>query len=174
MIEATNPGGAGFIGGKVTEGANKKEGYPLANIQVTLLTDNNVPVAYTYSKSDGSYAFDNLAFGYYKIFAEIPGIKAVPGIVIISEGNPEAKDVEIKVQTKTTHTFIRTPDNRVSDISMTFYPNPVSSEGTLVLSSDRPQSAKIEISSITGKLIQSQDIKLLPGKQQFDIDMNDI
>ena len=90
MVEGNNPGGPGFIGGLVSEGANftggadhRGDGDPLENITMLLLDENDNPISHTVTNENGEYEFDNLAWGTYKVFIEIAGIEHVMFIVTI-------------------------------------------------------------------------------------------
>ena len=83
MIQGTNPGGPGFIGGDVLQGANKSTapGDPLEGRILILTTAANVPVAYTYTDVDGHFEFPGLAYGTYKVFGDVWG-KANPVLTV--------------------------------------------------------------------------------------------
>jgi PKD repeat protein len=163
LVRGNNPGGPGFIGGKVVQGANKKEGDPLEDIQITLLNDQEQPVTYAYSGADGSYSFDNMALGTYKIFAEVPGVIPVMGTITLTQNDPEVKEVEIKVQSQTTHSSIRKQGIRQPGSHLSFYPNPVSQSGTLILHSAKSREVTIEIYSVTGKRMISRNENIGSG-----------
>ncbi|TSA49290.1 MAG: PKD domain-containing protein [Sphingobacteriales bacterium] len=64
-----NPGGPGFVGGLVSQGANRMMNFgdPMNHIEILVLNMNNTPVQYQYSASNGLYGFNNLGYGTYKI-----------------------------------------------------------------------------------------------------------
>jgi hypothetical protein len=77
LISGSNPGGPGFIGGLVSQGANKTTGVgdPLAS-RILLLTDNsNNAIGYTYSDASGHFSFSNLPYGTYKLFGDALGLQ---------------------------------------------------------------------------------------------------
>jgi PKD repeat protein len=98
MVSGTNPGGPGFIGGKVTMGANKKEGDPIEGQVILLTTKLGKPVAYTVSDVNGDYKFTNLAYGDYKIYGEAAGKKSVAGIITLSAVDPGNENVDLIVK----------------------------------------------------------------------------
>ena len=64
LIAGDNPGGPGFVGGLITEGAGKAEGGTgIPNVEVILLNESGEPVAYTYTDEEGNYTFNNIAYG---------------------------------------------------------------------------------------------------------------
>lgn len=77
LISGNNPGGPGFIGGLVSQGANKTAGVgdPLSKRLLLLTDNNNNAVAYTYSDATGHFAFNNLPYGTYKVFGDALGLQ---------------------------------------------------------------------------------------------------
>jgi PKD repeat protein len=165
LLSGTNTFGSGFISGKVSQGANKKEGDPLKDIQVMLTTTDGIPVRYTYSTSDGSYGFENLEFGSYKVFAEIPGLAPMASVVILSEENPKEEDVNIVVNTNTVVTSIRNKYNAGDIRSAKLYPNPADNLLYMDIDLTQGHNAILELYNATGQLIR-METKTLSGTQQ--------
>lgn len=88
LIAGENPGGAGFVGGVVSDGAGRSTSAGMAGTQVILYDANNVPVAVTYTDADGNYQFTNIPTGNYFVVVEYLGatsdqiaVNANPGVV---------------------------------------------------------------------------------------------
>jgi PKD repeat protein len=170
LINGVNPGGPGFIGGKISQGANKKEGDPLENIQVMLFDASKNPVAYTYSDIKGKFSFSNLPYGTYEVYTEILGLNTDPGFVTISAANPKNETVEVKVSSsgilttsikqKLTEDFLAQPK---------LYPNPAQNNLYLETDMKKSQAAEIVIYNITGQQVYSENIDLKQGKQIHNI-----
>ena len=82
MVAGDNPGGPGFIGGSIADGAGKSLS-ELGGIMVILLDANGNPVGFTHTDEDGNYSFDNLAYGTYTIHVEILNIPSEQQTVTI-------------------------------------------------------------------------------------------
>ncbi len=125
MVRGNNPGGPGFIGGYISQGANKS-GAALEGIQVNLYTENGDPVAYTYSLAAGRYEFSNLAYGKYQVLVEIPGKPSGIQWVILSADEPTAdgRDFEVNKESVSTLNAYRP----AALIPVKVYPNPGSGE----------------------------------------------
>lgn len=95
MVAGTNPGGPGFVGGSVLQGANKGTavGDPLENRIVILTTVNDDAVAYTYTDAGGAFSFPNLAYGTYKLFGDAWGKDNPATTVTIDAGHPAVTNV---------------------------------------------------------------------------------
>lgn len=71
-IAGVNPGGNGFIGGFIGNGAGKNNelGEPLSGLVVFLLNENNEIVAYGETDNDGYFSFENIPCGDYQIWID--------------------------------------------------------------------------------------------------------
>lgn len=95
MVAGVNPGGPGFIGGSVLQGANKSTaaGDPLNMRLIMLTTASGQAVAYTYSDANGAFSFSNLAYGTYKLFGDAWGKQNPALTVTISAAQPSVNNV---------------------------------------------------------------------------------
>lgn len=154
MIKGSNPGGRGFIGGDVRKGANKRESEPLEDIQIVLLNGNGDAVANTYSDKEGNFSFDNLAFGDYELFAEVPGLAIQSAWISLTADNESVENVIVKVNSDGTITGLNQRDQLRNLVDV--YPNPTS--GLLKL--DLPQNAnlnQLNIYDLNGRLLMQFD-----------------
>lgn len=170
MRAGNNPGGEGFIGGKVIQGANKKEGDPLQDIQVMLFDENKHPVAYTYSNEKGEFSFKNLAFGTYEIYTEVPGLITKTGFAILSESSPKTENVSIRISAAGITTSI---DNDMAEnfiSSLKLYPNPVNNILYLDVEMRKTQHMKLVVYNITGQQVYSNNLSLQAGNQTIRVE----
>lgn len=177
LIAGINQGGPGFIGGWVTLGAglivdgNNEErgiGDPLPNVQINLLTDNDVPVAYTYTDVNGRYTFGNLALGTYKVYAEEINKVPYPTNVTLTANNPSQDNVNVSINSNSTTTGI--DDLRDIYVERVF-PNPVSNKTTLTLSLKQNSNVKMMLSDVNGKLLQLDNLNLHKGLNKITVDL---
>ena len=160
MIAGSNPGGAGFIGGKVTAGANKV-GDPIANIEIQLYDASNNLIAYTYSDINGAYGFSNLAYGSYTVYPEVLGKQTTTATVSVDGSTPSLGNVGITV------TGIET--NSEQFFSAVIYPNPVSEALNIEFNNLVNAKTTLAVFDATGRVVLSQNIALTTGKQQMKI-----
>lgn len=147
FMRGTNPGGPGFIGGYISQGANKN-GAGLDGIQVNLYTDQNVPVTFTYSFNSGRYEFHNLAYGKYKIQVEIPGKPSIVLSVTLDANNESQDDFDFEVNS----TYVGAPNSirRINPAAFKLYPNPGNGILTLETINDMEINS-IEVYDIRGR-----------------------
>ncbi len=161
LVKGKNTGGPGFIGGYVSQGANKTDavGDPVAGVEVILYDNIMEPIGYTYSKTDGTYSFDNLAYGTYYIHPEVLGKETYKLQVIIGASQEARKDVNISVNSLYVVVLmgvdiITTTENVISNV----YPNPVSNVLNIIMSTEKNVTGKISIVDIQGKTLLEQNI----------------
>lgn len=105
LIPGQNPGGPGFIGGLVSEGANfhgqgngtESEGDPMPGVNVVLTLTDGTPVAVAVTNANGAYEFPSLAWGTYILTLDIPGLLPVEVTVVIGPNQPSLGNINFKV-----------------------------------------------------------------------------
>lgn len=171
MIYGTNPGGPGFVGGLVSQGANKTQGPgdPVEHAQVMVLNMDDSPVQYTYTDANGEYSFSNLAYGTYKIYTESIGKTTDPIIVTLSPANPSITGQNIVVNSTDIAASIYVPEP-FSGISV--YPNPTAGASILEVNLDHQGSLNLSVTDLTGRLINQESFNLRSGANKIDFDIS--
>lgn len=169
MIQGVNPGGPGFIGGMVSQGANKT-GIP--NVEIMLLDMNDNPITYTYTNGSGSFNFPNLAYGTYKVYAEVTGKPTTPAIVTISAAAPSAGSVEVSINSTNVTTALS--HNVFFENNMKLYPNPANDMTTLQVELKQNSNIEVEISNMFGQLVERTNSKLSSGLNNLSINVNNL
>ncbi len=127
LIPGDNPGGPGFIGGYVADGANLMPGElderssdPLAGVSIILLDDAEVPVAYTYTDEGGIFEFNSLDWGTYKVVIEHLGYEQQHYWVTIGPDNPAVEGLFFEVGDDS----ITSTGEQLSPAGLTLFPIP--------------------------------------------------
>lgn len=177
LIAGTNLGGPGFIGGLVSQGAglgiinnhnNRAVGDLLPNIQINLLTDNDVPVAYTYSDGSGIFAFNNIPLGSYKVYAEAISKTPITETVTLTANNPSASNVNVEVNTSNAVTSI----NDIAELKLdAVYPNPVKDVAVLRFTAKQNAEAKVQVTDVRGVIVSSYTTDIHTGSNELKIDL---
>ncbi|HOY06684.1 MAG TPA: carboxypeptidase regulatory-like domain-containing protein [Saprospiraceae bacterium] len=107
LILGNNPGGPGFIGGLVSEGANltghpaeaefSGEGDPIAGASIILTLPDGTAVAAATTDATGAYSFPSLAYGTYVVTINIPGVTPVSTTITISPAQPGFSGINFDV-----------------------------------------------------------------------------
>ncbi len=174
MIPGVNPGGPGFIGGSVLQGANRlaSPGDPIVGITILLLDMSNNPIASTTTDINGNYSFPNVAYGTYQVYAEVAGKTTVPSIVTIDAANPTVNNVNVEVNSGSILNIKQT----VKEESMVvgIYPNPAVDYLTLAFELKEAASVQVLIENTLGQLIFSDTYKLTNGKHKLTQSLRDL
>jgi len=163
LIAGNNPGGPGFIGGNVLQGANKVEadGEPLEGINVMLFDLAGNAIAYTYTNVNGEFSFDGLAYGGYQVYAEMLNYTTIPAVVNISAEEPMVEGLNIFVSENLISTGISETD--FESLIGNIYPNPASDVAMLSINLDEAYAVNVMVVDLTGRTISSKAVNLLPG-----------
>ncbi|MBP6730912.1 MAG: PKD domain-containing protein [Chitinophagales bacterium] len=178
LIAGVNPGGPGFVGGWVTQGAglaigggydaSRANGDPIANVQVNLLTDNDVPVAAAFTDANGRYTFSNLAIGTYKVYAEVINKVPYPLNVTLTTANPTQDNVDVTINSNSAVTGL----DDLRDIKLEgIYPNPVSDRTVVSIALKQNSKVKLTLTDVNGRLIQNRNLDLSSGVNRIDLDL---
>ena len=177
MVQGNNPGGPGFIGGLVSEGANftggadhREDGDPMENVTMLLLDENDNPVAHTVTNAEGEYAFDNLAWGTYKVYIEITGIEHVMYLVTIGPENPTVDDLDFIVDEDSATTV--SIKDLLEESSIHLFPNPTKNQLNLQLVAKEQSEVIFSLMSIDGQTIFTESVELYPGIYTHSFDVN--
>ncbi|MEL6133510.1 MAG: PKD domain-containing protein [Bacteroidota bacterium] len=173
MQQGTNPGGPGFIGGLVSLGANKNAGDPLEDIQVNLFTDAGEAVAYQYTDIDGKYAFDDLAYGTYRVYVEIPGVNAQEFTVVLNATSEEINGIDFEVN-ETGVNIVTSNEPTVWQSSLELFPNPVGQELNIKLEALQSEEVTFTLWSATGQAIFQRSEVLATGLNRIVIPTKDL
>lgn len=131
LVPGQNPGGPGFIGGLVSQGANLTgsgdhaeslgEGDPFPGANVVLTLPDGTPVAATVTDANGAYSFNNLAWGTYTLTLDIPGLTPVSIAVTIGPGQQSVTNANFKVDENSISLPVKETE---PEISVRVFPNP--------------------------------------------------
>ncbi len=178
LVAGVNPGGPGFIGGYVSQGAglaigghdeSRSTGDPLPNIQVNLLTAAGVPVASTYTDGNGRYTFSNLKLDTYKVYAEEINKVPAPLNVTINANNPLQDDVNVSINSNSAVTGLDDLSQiKIEGIS----PNPVTDKTVIAINLQKSAQVHLVLTDITGRVLQNRNLDLTTGANQIKLDLS--
>ena len=174
LIAGNNPGGPGFIGGNVNQGANKTAGPgdPIEGAQVMILDMNDNPVQYMYTNANGEFAFNDLALGTYKIYTEVLNKTTTPAIVTLDAANPSSNGTNILVGSAAVTVGAPVGVNELfaDRFAISLFPNPMDEQGNLVISSTEDVTISLQIINSLGQTATQNSIALVSGENRIDLD----
>jgi PKD repeat protein len=94
LIYSDNPGGEGWVEGNIDDGPYRLSG--IAGSAASLVSDADIfvlnlsgnPQKHQLSTENGEFAFSNLAYGTYRLMADVPGMICIPVEFTLSGGTP--------------------------------------------------------------------------------------
>ena len=177
LINGSNPGGPGFIGGKTSTGANMmiNPGDPVPSVEMLLLDNTTgLPVSCKYSDLTGNFGFNNLAYGIYKVYAEVPGIITDPAIVSINAANQSVSNLKVIIGSKIITSLF---DDQISGIIKgigNLYPNPASDQITVEVNLLKSAAIDLSITNMTGQLVYHSNLKYQVGPNNIQVHISDL
>jgi hypothetical protein len=160
------PQGPGSISGNISS-SNRT-----ADVPIILRTTDPDAVVMTLSAADGSYSFNNLAFGTYEIFAEIPGKSIIPMTIVLSEAFPTDPGVNMFIL-ENEIVFLGIEESEVFESMPYLYPNPAQDRVNVVISMKKPSVVKMSILDASGRLVSGESYDI-SGREDVIIDVNDL
>ena len=158
LIPGDNPGGPGFIGGYVADGANLQPGEievrgsgPMEGVSIILLDEEENPVSYTYTDANGEFMFPSLAYGTYKVVIEHIGYEQQYYWVTLSEENPGAEGLNFEIGEES----ITDTDELTTEAVLSVFPNPATSTLQVVAAEMQGQGA-IQVWNAQGQMVLSR------------------
>jgi PKD repeat protein len=158
LVAGTNTGGPGFIGGLVSQGANK-EGDPISDILILITDASGNPIAYEYSDNTGAFNVTGLAYGTYVVYPEVPGKTTTPITVVLSATQTGTDKIRVAVNTNTVDASIATGIAELPQFAnISIYPNPVIDYLKIDLGNGLSGNVSVRVMDITGKVISLETV----------------
>jgi PKD repeat protein len=172
LIYSTNPGGPGTVGGGIDDGPFKisaDAANPIANATVVVTNLSNVPQRWTKTDASGNFNLGNLAYGTYRLMADVAGMVCVPIEFTLS---PETPTVAITLVMGAELTGIAKYTQ--SEINGEIFPNPSSEIAQLKLNLQESKQLSFTLTTITGQTVWSQNQRITTGAQTITIPVNEL
>lgn len=157
QIVGTTPG-PGNIGGTINMLLKQtNSGVPAEGVEILLTTLSDSILAIDYSDNTGGFHFNNLAYGTYKLRAEITTVHCTPIIITLSPSNPS--DTNIIFNITPGGIILGLPDN-TADLPFTIvrvFPNPANDRLSIEVNGVNQTNFRTEIYNLIGQMVISQD-----------------
>lgn len=170
LIHGQNPGGAGFIGGLVSQGANKTDavGDPIPNTQVILYDGNHKPIGFSYSDAKGLFTFSNIGNGNYYVVADVLGKPSNELMVTLTSRAPSTDQLHVNVNSKNVEITLGSNGvGQVDLLSFGLYPNP--SRGQVQINGDVNRLKTITLFTMDGHQVWNETVNNENLRNSFDL-----
>jgi hypothetical protein len=157
MLTGTPTSGPGFIGGNVSQGANKGTAGNIANLLILLRDASNKVIASAYTDVNGNYSFGSVAYGTYSVYPEEMNYATTPsnamtiGGGVLSFNGVDFEKNSTSIVPKTTS--IKDVANNVFSI----FPNPTKGQVNIHWKNGVSGNAQIIISDLSGRTVYNKD-----------------
>ena len=168
--DSTLNGGDGGIFGIVEEESFREF---MEDVELLLLGPENEPYKYIRTNENGEYSFDDIAYGTYKVYTEIPGIETIPVMVTLDETTP-IQEVNIIIKDGMA---LGIQDNTVSGVIEKMggiYPNPVTANANMEVTLTEKSFIEINIMNLVGQIILHEEMILQAGTTKVQLNTGGI
>ncbi len=159
--------GVADITGIITQGNRLfGDGTPVTDVEIILLSESNIALDYRYSSEDGKFDFSTLAYGTYKVYAEVPGKSTSPALIILDENNQSAT-IGFEITEGAVHVL---SVNEMENPSLTIgeiFPNPVTDQAYIQVSLTEGTQVEINIFNQMGQKVYSEMQNLEIGSHKI-------
>jgi len=144
----------------------------MPNVEVLLLDMNGHPVQYTYTASNGTFRFNNVAYGTYQVYTEILGLPTDPLIVTIAPGNETADSLYIRVNDSGVVSGIRNRPGATATV-LSVFPNPINRRAELALQLTTGGEISVITRDALGRMAQqTAPERLAAGQHRLTVDLS--
>ncbi|MDX2248150.1 MAG: PKD domain-containing protein [Bacteroidia bacterium] len=175
LVQGTNPGGPGFIGGLISQGANKGPGDPLSDISVLLMHNDGSPSGHAVTDANGEFSFSNLAYGTYKVHVEVAGKHSDEWTVVIGGTSATFETANFEVGSTQIHAVGATAIDRfAAGEVLAIFPVPASETLNVNLSFSAPVNLRLSLVNIMGQTVTTQTEGRIVGTQEISLDVRNL
>lgn len=163
MRTGTLTSGPGFVGGNVSQGANKGTANGIPGMTIFLLDNNNNPVTYAVTDANGDYSFSNLPVGSYKVHPEDMNYATTAASFNITQSQTAHIDINFeRSNSQKTIVPIASGISNINNNELVFsaYPNPATDVININWSKLTDEVATVTITDISGKKVFSAEMKM--------------
>ncbi|MEZ4721081.1 MAG: carboxypeptidase regulatory-like domain-containing protein [Flavobacteriales bacterium] len=170
LIPGANQGGAGFVGGNISQGANRGEGDPVVGAVVMAYDEDGNVTGFDRTDASGNYQIDGLSYGKYSIYVDILNKTSYAHEVTLSVEHPNTSDRNFEVQGNVIKPITPNGIEVLNASSIRVYPNPTQS--TLNVNSESVDAKSWAIYNILGERVMGESS--LTNQAQINIDVQNL
>jgi hypothetical protein len=173
-LAGSNPGGPGFIGGFINQGANKTGavGDPVPGVAVFLIDHNSQAIlGYRVSDANGYLSFADVPYGNYDLVPDRPLVSTtnVPNVTVSAQV-PTQDSLNLILH----HYWLELSNGSVANapiangILFSASPNPFHDQMRVILDLPEAKTMTLQVFDVHGRAVQSIDAqKLSQGNHEF-------
>ena len=171
-----NPGGPGFIGGLIVNGANKQTD-PVEGLELLLMGPGGYPYGRAFTDANGYFNFQDVPHGNYQIWVNKPHIdnSQAPELTLTSLMEVQDSLLFILHGDRLELEVVTAQDNQPEKEIFKVLPNPFQNEFQLRFSQFSSNTISYELFDIRGGLVLSEsDLQMETGEQKVRIEIGEV
>lgn len=172
-----NSGGPGFVGGLVSQGANKNgPGDPMMNTSILVMDMNDQMVAAGMTNENGEYSIGNLAYGQYKVQVEMWGRNSEHYVVDITANNETFNQLDFEVTDTDVLKVgsLASSNDPLTSLSFNLYPNPAKDQVTVQMDIPQTNEYTLRIRNMMGQSVWIAKGMEQAGLMKKEISLQDL
>ena len=174
LIYSDNPGGDGWVNGNIDDGPYRLSG--VAGSAASLVSDADIfvlnlsgnPQKHQLSTENGEFAFSNLAYGTYRLMADVPGMVCIPVEFTLS-GETPGVSIELVMGDEIT-AVAQQQDATLGNP----FPNPANEFVAINLNLKSSQKIISSLTTTSGQLIWQNSGNYSSGVQTMRVPLNQV
>ena len=178
LINAQTGFGPGVINGNITldglwsgnTGSSDRNEKPAVGLTILLFNENNVPINHAITDENGSFRFNDLALGRYKLMTEDPGAPHHVEWVTLTEEDPI---VDVQLELENPIVFTSTTDIE-NGIAFSLAPNPATEFIRLMSTEFDQELNQLEIINVLGHKVLVENISKSEIKDGHQLDISNL
>jgi hypothetical protein len=158
MLQGISTSGPGFIGGLVSQGANRLAaenavGDPIPGVDIILTNNNSQPIKHVKTDVNGTFSFSDLDYGTYKIWADVLNKPCViPIVVTLSPDQNTVTNTLFTVASDAVYASFTNNQSVADDTNIFFLSgNPVHNE-LRIMARTNLSDVDIQVTDILGRI----------------------
>ncbi|MEL6632168.1 MAG: PKD domain-containing protein [Bacteroidota bacterium] len=172
-----NSGGPGFVGGLVSQGANKNgPGDPMMNTSILVMDMNDQMVAAGMTNDAGEYSIGNLAYGTYKVQVEMWGRNSEHYVVDITANNETFNQLDFEVTDTDVLKVgsLASSNDPLTTLAFNLYPNPAKDQITVQMEIPQANEYTLRIRNMMGQSVWIAEGMQQTGLMKKEISLQDL
>lgn len=159
--------GTGTISGNIVDLPNPSMSDFVYDQPVFLYNSSDELLTYKRSSFMGSFAFENLAFGTYKLVTDVTGFYGLPVSVTIDQNNPVYNNALLEIHESLPDDIPEYYQNPFGSVQL--YPNPVSDMLSIDLEVNQEMMLTTEVYNLVGQKVFSCVFNLQTGSNALSL-----
>lgn len=167
-MQGNTSAGPCVISGQINLGG-VRDGF-VGQIVVYLTDSDHNIIGFAQVNENGTFSFNNLAYGTYYIRPELSGVYSEYQMVTLTA----QESVVSVVMTFTGNSILGKKDGIAMTADVLIYPNPANSESRIVFKQEMSGSVKVSFMDLSGRLLSEQVVISNAGSGKADLDLRNI